>query len=205
MKAVGGDHASITSVRGGRFTTVAATSDIPELADQLQYSAGEGPCVDAVRKHDTFRVDELETDPRWPEFGKRVSHDLGMHSLLAHVLPVDDTVMGAVNVYAARPDAFTAEHETLVAIFGAVAAACVGSLQHQMRAAELERALHTSRRIGAALGIIMATENVDLDRAWQVLAKASQDENIKVSLLADRIVDEGRLALDLGEPRDPAV
>lgn len=205
VKAVGGDHASITSVRDGRFTTVAATSDVPELADQLQYTADQGPCVDAMRKHATFRVDELETDLRWPDFGKRVSHDLGMHSMLAHVLPVDDSLLGAVNVYAARPRAFTAEHETLVAIFGAVAAASVGSIQHQKRAGDLEQALHTSRRIGAASGIIMATQDVDLDEAWQVLSTASQHRNVKVADLADRVVTTGRLSPEWDEPRNPTV
>jgi hypothetical protein len=113
--------------------------------------------------------------------------------MLAHVLPVDDTLIGAVNLYAARPGAFSPQHETLVAFFGAVAAAAVGTVQHQERAAQLERALHTSRRIGAALGILMVTEGVDLDRAWELLSMASQNRNIKLAALADSVVQTGRL------------
>jgi GAF domain-containing protein len=193
VKAVGGDHASITNVQSGRFTTVAATSDLPTLADKLQYAAGSGPCVDAIREDSTFRVDDLATDDRWPAFGKAVAEELGMHSLLAHVLPVDDRVLGAVNVYASRPHAFSAQDETLIAIFGATAAATVGRAREQERATQLERALRTSRRIGIALGIIVSTQKVDVDAAWERLRKASQDANIKVSELAEHVIATGSL------------
>jgi hypothetical protein len=35
LKIVGGDHASVTTIRDARFTTVEATSDLPERADQI--------------------------------------------------------------------------------------------------------------------------------------------------------------------------
>jgi hypothetical protein len=36
--------------------------------DLLQYQAGEGPCLDAARKHGTVRADDLRADTRWPTF-----------------------------------------------------------------------------------------------------------------------------------------
>lgn len=72
LKIIGGDHASITSVRYGKAVTVAATSAVPEQADKIQYATGQGPCLDAIRREDTFRVDDLCTDPRWPAFGPRL-------------------------------------------------------------------------------------------------------------------------------------
>ena len=90
LKIIGGDHASITSVRHGKATTVAATSAVPEQADKIQYATGQGPCLDAIRDGGTFRVDDLSTDPRWPAFGPQAVAELGVRSMLAHVLPVDD-------------------------------------------------------------------------------------------------------------------
>ena len=193
LKVVGGDHASITSVRSGSFTTVAATSDLPERADKLQYKAGSGPCLDAARESATIRVDDLATDPRWPTFGSAASAELGMHSMLAHVLPIDQDALGALNVYSARPHAFTAQHETALAVFGTAAVTALSAARHQEKAEQLERALHTSRRIGVALGIVMATRRVDLDGAWALLSKASQDSNTKVSQLADDVINTGSL------------
>jgi transcriptional regulator with GAF, ATPase, and Fis domain len=198
MKVVGGDHASITSVRSGEFTTVAATSDIPEQADKIQYKVGNGPCLDAIRESGTIRVDDLATDPRWPQFGMAACSELGMHSMLAQVLPGEDQVLTAVNIYSARPDAFNAQSETVISIFGSAAVAALSAAHHQEKAEHLERALHTSRRIGVALGILMATRQVDLDGAWELLAKASQDSNTKVSELADQVAHTG----SLDAPRD---
>ena len=193
LKVVGGDHASITTVRSGEFATVAATSDLPERADKIQYKVGSGPCLDAIRENGTIRVDDLATDPRWREFGTAASSELGMHSMLAHVLPVADEGLTAVNIYSAKPHAFDAQHETVVAIFGTAAMSALTAARHQEKAEHLERALHTSRRIGVALGILMATHRVDLDGAWELLAKASQDTNTKVSELADHVVHTGSL------------
>lgn len=202
VKVVGGDHASITSIRSGQFTTVAATSEVPELADKLQYKVGSGPCLEAIRENDTIRVDDLATDQRWPAFASAACSELGMHSMLAQVLPVDDQVLGALNIYSARATAFDARDEKIIAILGSAAVTAMRAVRHQEKTDHMERALHTSRRIGVALGILMATRGVDLDDAWEFLSKASQRSNTKVSELADQIVRQGFLTSP-GEPEAP--
>lgn len=57
--------------------------------------------------------------------------------------------------------------------------------------ANLQVALRTSRRIGAALGIIMAARKVDEEAAFEVLRKVSQDTNRKVQAIADDLVRTG--------------
>ncbi|TPG16814.1 ANTAR domain-containing protein [Pedococcus bigeumensis] len=192
-KVVGGDHASLTTVRAGRFTTLAATSDLPSGADQIQHDTNQGPCLDAIGTTDAIRVDDLSTDARWPAFGQLTSTRLGMHSLLLHVLPVADDAAVAVSVYAARSQAFSPEHETLLGIFGATATATLRAARHDDRAQQLERALHTSRRIGVALGILMTIRHVTLDEAWTLLSKESQDTNVKLSKLAEQVLETGDL------------
>lgn len=191
LKAVGGDHASITSIRSGQFTTISATSEVPEHADKIQYKVGSGPCLDAIRESDTIRVDDLATDARWPAFASAACAELGMHSMLAQVLPVDDGAIGALNIYSADRNAFDSRDEQIIAILGATAVTAMRAARHQEKAQHMERALRTSRRIGVALGILVATRQVDLDGAWALLAKASQDSNIKVSELAERVIDHG--------------
>lgn len=58
-------------------------------------------------------------------------------------------------------------------------------------AANLEVALKTSRRIGAALGILMADRKVSEDDAFQILRKASMDGNRKLRDLAEDILTTG--------------
>ncbi|SDO81776.1 ANTAR domain-containing protein [Pedococcus dokdonensis] len=196
LKLVGGDHASITTVRGGKFVTAAATSDVPASADQIQYDTNQGPCLEAIRDATMVRVEDLCTDSRWPAFGQAIVGTLGMRSMLSHVLPVSDDAIGAINVYAARPNAFTSEHETVLAIFGATATAALRAARDGGKAQELEKALRTSRRIGVALGILMITRDLSLDDAWALLSKTSQNRNVKISVLVEQVLQERSLELD---------
>jgi GAF domain-containing protein len=193
LKAVGGEHASITSIRSGQFTTIASTSEVPEHADKIQYKVGSGPCLDAIRANDTIRVDDLATDPRWPQFAGAACSELAMHSMLAQVLPIDDSVLGALNVYSTKTRAFDVRDEKVIAILGSAAVTAMRAARHQEKAEHMERALRTSRRIGVALGILMVTRQMNLDDAWALLSKASQDSNTKVSELADQVVRQGSL------------
>jgi ANTAR domain-containing protein len=58
-------------------------------------------------------------------------------------------------------------------------------------AAELEVAMRTARRIGAAIGIVMAGQQVDEESAFAALAKASQNTNVKLRVLAEEVVSTG--------------
>ena len=58
-------------------------------------------------------------------------------------------------------------------------------------AANLEGALRTSRRIGAAVGIIIAHRQVGEAEAFELLRRASMDTNRKVFVLADELVLTG--------------
>jgi len=64
-------------------------------------------------------------------------------------------------------------------------AAALVSAEH---AANLTVALQTSRRIGAAIGILMATHGVTESGAFEILKKASQDSNRKLSAVAEAVV-----------------
>ena len=55
-------------------------------------------------------------------------------------------------------------------------------------AADLEAALVTSRSIGSALGILMASRNIGQEEALLILKGASQRTNTKMRVLAETIV-----------------
>ena len=57
----------------------------------------------------------------------------------------------------------------------------------------LEIALEHSRDIGIAMGIVMASEKVTRDRAFDMLRMVSQHQNRKLRLVADDVIDTGTL------------
>lgn len=198
-KLLRADHASIATDIGGRVTTIAATSDVPAMLDAIRHDEQEGPILDAMRSGVTVRVDDLASDRRWPRLGPRVVAETHIRSILGYVMPVDEGANASLNVYAARPHAFTSEHESLMAIFGATATATVRALRRQDDIDNFKAALRTSRHIGVALGIIMTTRQLSLDDSWSLLAKESQHRNAKVSALAETVIATGGFDTPLGE------
>jgi hypothetical protein len=63
----------------------------------------------------------------------------------------------------------------------------------ETKAANLEVALATNRRIGIAVGILMCRLGVTEDQAFAVLSKHSQDRNVKVRDLAEEVIYTGSL------------
>lgn len=57
----------------------------------------------------------------------------------------------------------------------------------------LEAALSTNRQIGAAVGIVMARQGLTQTEAFQVLSKASQDQNRKLREVAEDVVFTGEV------------
>ena len=55
-------------------------------------------------------------------------------------------------------------------------------------ASQMEQALKTSRTIGAAIGIIMASRDVGQNEAFDILVRASQNSNRKLRDLAHELV-----------------
>lgn len=62
----GAQYAAITLVTGKEFSTRAASSELVERIDRVQYETSEGPCLDAARHHETVRCDDLRAEARWP-------------------------------------------------------------------------------------------------------------------------------------------
>lgn len=62
-----------------------------------------------------------------------------------------------------------------------------GELSRQ-HLSEMEQALRSSRVIGAAIGMLMASRNLDEDQAYAVLAKASHDSEQRLRDIAELLV-----------------
>lgn len=189
------DSVSMTRLHKGNFTTPAATDDLSRDGDALQYSLGSGPCIDAVLDETIYHPSDLAHDTRWPVYGQRVSHELGVHSMLSYRIYVEsDDAINGLNFYARAPHAFDEDdlvRGLLVATQAALALA-------QTKAHHLARALETSRGIGAATGILMASDKITFDEAFDLLRVASQHSNRPLRQIAEDVVETG--TLDIPHP-----
>ena len=193
----GVEHAGITSVNGGTVRTEAATDAIMARLDEAQHVAGDGPCLTSLREQVTVRSDDLTTEERWPRFGPAAVRE-GARSVLAVQLFVEGDNLGALNLYATSPDAFTDEDETTAMLLAAHAAIAMKGSREQ---ASLRVALSSRDVIGQAKGILMERYRIDELTAFRLLDKASQDTNRKLRDIAEELATTGDFAPRTRRPR----
>jgi serine phosphatase RsbU (regulator of sigma subunit) len=141
----GCDHAGV-SIADGAIRTMAVSDEIPRLVDRVQDESGEGPCLDAIRDYEVFRVDDLRHEARWPSFGSRAARRTGVRSMLSFRLYLDETTLGALSLYSRRAAAFGDAARHIGAVFAAHAAVALQAARAHERVEALQADLEGSRR-----------------------------------------------------------
>src|SRR5690348_10164429 len=187
------EHAGISRVASGKFETVAATSDVPLLVDGIQYRLKAGPAVEASGRG-AYRVGDLGANPSWPEFGRKAAGEYGIHSLLSvRMYFEDDDLLAGLNLYSSKRDAFDDSDQTTATLLATHGALALTAARRQSKIDNLERALQTSRRIGIAMGILMASNKFTEQQAFDLLRIASQSNHRKLHDVAEQVVQTGEL------------
>jgi GAF domain-containing protein len=172
-------------------TAVFTDPKSPEI-DAGQYEDGEGPCLDAWRQNEVVAIDDLrERLDDYPKFA-RGAIERGIVSTLSLPLVVGDDVVGALNLYAEQPGAFSADDREVAGRLATAAAVVLANAQaywHAVALAEnLNEAMKSRAVIEQAKGILMAQQGLDADAAFQLLSHASQTSNRKLRDIAAAIV-----------------
>lgn len=82
---------------------VAAASDETCVAvEELQFTLGEGPCIDAYAHRRPVLEPDLGTGLRWPGY-TRAAHDKGVRAVFAFPLQIGAARLGVLDVYRQRP------------------------------------------------------------------------------------------------------
>jgi GAF domain-containing protein len=189
LKATDADHASIVFVQGDRLETEAATDPVAARMDAIQAEHGEGPDLSALRDVVSVTVSDTRQDRRWPIWAKLMASE-GILSVLSVRMYTSDSVVGTLNMYARRADAFDLDDQGVTHILGRHAALALAVAQEK---SNLWQAVDARKRIGQAQGILMERFDLDPERAFAVLVRYSQDNNIKLRKVADTLVETRRL------------
>jgi GAF domain-containing protein len=186
------DGASVASVRDGKAETFAATDGAVRAVDFAQYAHEQGPCVEAGKDGAVHLSQHLPNDERWPALADAASEH-GLGSVLAVPIPNGDAgPVGTLNLYARRPDAFQDVDARNAVGFAKYAGYAIASAREREEARELAgqlaEAMKSRAVIDQALGVLMAREGCDSTQAMEMLRRASQQANVKVRDIAERLV-----------------
>lgn len=189
QRVPGCEHAGVTTVldRGGRLDTPASTHDIVRRSDSLQAEVGQGPCYDAIWQNDTFRVDDMAGETRWPRYAPSAAK-LGLGSALGFRLYTREDTLAVLNLYATTPYAFDDASEETGAVLAAHAALALtwsrtdGQLHHAMRARQ---------EIGEAVGVLMERNRLTAEQAVEMLRQGSMGNDVDLRDVARRVTETG--------------
>jgi GAF domain-containing protein len=177
-------HVSISlRRRDGAFETAAGTDQLVWELDGVQYDLGEGPCVEAV-EHEPVVVVRLHHEQRWPEYVAAAAAR-GVRSQVAVRLFSSNRHIAGLNLYSTEHDEVDQASVATARLFATHAAIILG---HAQQEDQLNHALESRKLIGQAIGILMERYQIDADRAFQFLMRASSTSNIKLRDVADEVV-----------------
>ena len=184
----------------GRLTVVAAHSAHAQALELLQVHDDQGPCVDCVRTGEPVRSGDLAADAhRWPGWAPTaLAH--GIRTVYATPLRTQDTVIGTLNLFGTDPSGMSESQLLIVRALTDVATITVlaqRSTEHaEQLNTQLQTALESRVRIEQAKGILAHAHAlalaIDMDEAFQLLRHNSRTTNVKLTRLADLLID-GRI------------
>jgi hypothetical protein len=186
----GVDAGSISMTEHGRIETRHPTSESIRKLDQKQSELYEGPCITAIEDPpETGTVlarDFAGKDAeRWPRFAP-LAVEAGYRSLMSTQLSVNGGMRAALNLYSVGADAFDEDAQTLAGLFGIQASVLLYGAD---TAVHLRRAVDSRDLIGQAKGLLRERFKVDDEGAFQMLVKSSQDTNMKLTAVAQWLLD----------------
>ena len=179
--------AGVTIVDEHGKRSKAASNQLVEQADALQYEFDEGPCLTAWRTRQLVRIDDTATDSRWPRWNSAAAN-LGVRAVLSIGLVVDDEGIGAIKVYSDQPASYGKPEERVMSLFAEQAAILLANTQTLQQARRVSRqltdALVSRDAVVRATGVLMARGAADQDAAFMALTDAASRSGQTVQQLA---------------------
>lgn len=168
---VGVTGCGLTLMTGESREAVYFTDDVTSEIEELQFTVGEGPCIDAY----TGRAPVLEPDlaapdlPRWVAFA-RAATKAGARAVFAFPLQVGVARIGTIDLYRDQPGMLSQDQLADALILTDLAAEIVLSLQAQVPPGALHSQLIDTRsphgaRVHHATGMVSAQLGVSVAEA----------------------------------------
>jgi hypothetical protein len=150
--------------------SVCTTNEVSALIEELQYTLGEGPCVDAHLQHRPVLEPDLAdpVTPRWLAFSAPAV-EAGARAVFGFPLQVGAIRLGALNLYRDRPGPLGDELHADSLVMADVAAKAVLAWQAHAPpgalAAELEAGANFGFVVHQASGMVAAQLDVTVAEA----------------------------------------
>ena len=194
-------HAVVASMPDKKSVLTAVAANGPIEVSRLVAAPEPSPGSEASGQDRTQMVRSLIVEKRWPDFTNHALY-CGVQSVLACPLSGDGQVIGSLVFYSSKEAAFESQQASVAQALADSAAVLLSNMKSYEAAmdlsAQLSEALQSRAVIDQAKGILMVTQGLTADEAFDRIKGISQTTNTKVRELSRQIVSgvtmQGRTA-----------
>jgi transcriptional regulator with GAF, ATPase, and Fis domain len=177
----------------GELRVAAASSQAVGLIELFQIQNDEGPCLDCFHTGRPVTAADLAGPSQpWPRFAAAAVRE-GFHAVEALPMRLRDEVIGALNLFWARPGPVDPAELRIGQALADVAT--IGLLQErnvrrsEVLAEQQQSALNSRVVIEQAKGKLAERLSVDMDRAFAILRDYARNSNQRLTDVARSFVD----------------
>jgi len=202
VTAIGVDGAGLSLLTPEHRGPVCAHGAFASLGEDLQFSLGEGPCIDALQGSKVIEVTDLASDEsmRWPMFTGQMS-EAGAGSMASFPLRIGGARFGALTLYRSAHGALSTDQVADCYVIAQLTAHLIVAEQARIGGdlviSDLEAGFTRMEQMHQATGMIMAQLSIGAEDALARLRGAAYSAQLSALELATDIV-AGRVVL----PRD---
>jgi hypothetical protein len=172
----------VTLISEGTPAVLASAGLPDEVLDETLHSDGDGPCLAAIRERDIVICPDLDTCDRWPAW-TALARGHGISGVLSYPFDVDTLTLGAINLYADRPDGLGGDVPIVAMLIADHASLLLRVLRERFPADLSDDAI-----VQRAVGIVMAQRGCTPEQALRHLHDAATHLGTGVPAVAQRLV-----------------
>ena len=195
LQAEACSYAGVVLTLRGKLEIAAVTDPLVTEIYQLQSDIGEGPMLTALGEGIVVHVPEVKAEKRWPAWAARLTQDR-VGSALHVPMWANEQLIGVLSLFNTEPNAFTADDEAIAHILARHASVAVASARD---GETMAAAVDARKLVGQAMGILMERFDLDETRAFEILKRYSQQNNLKLRDVAQELIDTRKLRGTDGE------
>jgi GAF domain-containing protein len=190
--ALSGAGVSVMGENGVRGLST-GSDPAAERLEELQFTLGEGPCIDAFEARCPVLVPDLGTAlrDRWPVYTS-AAYEGGVRAVFAFPLQVGASRLGVLDLFRNRPGALSAEQVAQALVFADVAVGTLLDGQDRagpgMAADGLLEAMDSRAELFQAQGMVMVQLGTSLAEALARLRAYAYAENRSLAAVARDVV-----------------
>lgn len=200
---LGADGAGISLIAQEHRVPLGSSGEDAAAAELLQFTVGEGPCLDALRSGRPVGADGGQIAAAWPQFWAALTERTRYHSVVAVPLEVAEHMHGALDLYfeadtIPAPDLMTDAHELARHLSDSLKTAGQGQdgprswSSAQMPDWMYGPSTRHRLRVWVAVGILMASLSLSDADAFVLLRTYAYARDENLDSVVDELVD-GRL------------